>query len=343
MKDNEIEQAERITRLAREILTEEINTVNLIINEKGVAACGYRDVIKDVVTYCQQYINENKPQDGKWHIIIPKSYTQRFGFFKELLLIVNITDKQKQVVNFSGGGYTYMKPFDQTKIGNGMFLEPQKITIEAYSDGKYLYQNTLYNSLYHELNHKIEELRWNCKKNTNNRHKDVYNQTTDIENIFKQPLFKDEEWANLFRTIIYRLFSTTELNALAAGVYGDLSGIQSNRGNFSNDVKRTQAWYLYEYIRDRLPAIEYLKPEAYGKIKKRLLNTSMSFGGKNISDEDYKRRFITVTKERLKDLYKRISRVAAYYYDVTEDEAISEMKKIFEKLGDDYGKTKIYN
>lgn len=171
----------------------------------------------------------------------------------------------------------------------------------------------------------------------------MYNQTTDIKKIFDQPLFKDEELTKLYRTIIYRLFSTTELNALAAGVYGDLSGIQSNRDNFSNDIKTTQAWYVYQYIRDRLPAIEYMKPKAYGEIRKRLMNTAMSFGGKNISDEDYKRRFITVTKERLKDLYKRIGRVASYYYDVTEDEAIFEMKKIFEKLGNNYDETKIYN
>lgn len=331
--ENQLTESAAATKALNEIITNEIQINNLIIEKQGVAACNYRDILRKIVDYCKAFLKKHQSNNKQWLIEIPENYTKEFGFFKKLDIIIKIFDVNGLADKYSGGGATYIRPFEETPIENGMFLEPQKIEIEGYSNRDELYEASLYNSLYHELNHKMEELRWNRTKAVNST-KYIFNQVKDLEKLRSVPIFQDEEINKLFQTIIYRLFSTTEVNALAAGVFGDLEGMHSERGHFKTDIKKTQAWYLYSWIKGSIPALEYMPLKGYEIIKSRLENTAMSFGKPNIPIETYKKRFITIVKERLKDLYQRIGKVASYYYDVHEDEMLTEFKINFRRFAE---------
>ena len=121
--------------------------------------------------------------------------------------------------------------------------------------------------------------------------------------------------------IIYRLFSNTELNALISSVYGDLESIKSERLNFHIDLKITQAYDLYLYIKENLNKIiyflenntQYIKP-FFNELD--LNNIKINPYYKN--EKGYLKEFKRKTNFQLKLLLKGIGKVASLYYDNKE-------------------------
>ena len=110
----------------------------------------------------------------------------------------------------------------------------------------------------------------------------------------------------------------SELNALINGVYGDLYSLNSNRDNFKNDVKNTQAYNIYIFIRDNLRMLDKLTNEDWDNVRKAFNLLSADGSKQTIDISSFKNRFKTFTIRKLNNLMKGIGRISSFYYDKKE-------------------------
>lgn len=288
---------------------------NSILERGGVAAFPYAGTLENICQYVKQYIQTNDPVNNQWQIVIPKKLTTAIDFFEELDLVI-IVDIVQDGYFSSGGGGTIIKKNPQQYLSNNNTFQNGKITIYAECDeDKNLCERTLYNSLVHELNHKFEELKNSSSKNPNR----LYNDTVGLNIEASRQNFSQNPEANqLLKDIFYRLFSSSEVNALIAGTYGDLRGMQSQRKNFLNDRNHLQSYYVYYTISSRLSLLNELSDEEWMNVKNFL------DGKKKVTKIDhklqsFKNKFYRMVNVYLKKLYNGIIRAACTYYDKMED------------------------
>ena len=235
--------------------------------------------------------------------------------FSELHIECTVTDD----INARLGGSAPVSVFPFITKKYGMYDTPQTIRIISYANNNILDKRTFIGTLYHELNHKIDALyhKFNSNKETNpNGFTDVSRQGFALKNLNKIK-FPDEVCDMFFKKIVYRLFSNSEMNALAASVYGDLLAIDSHPENYQNDIKQTEAYKEYFYIKDNFEVLNVLPLEDYKILQKTLVSTILYPSG--LTDKDnvnvFKRRFITIVGQRLNKLLHMIGKVASFYYD----------------------------
>lgn len=291
-----------------------------LVEERGVAASKYNNVAKDIIKYCQKqcfaltsnYLN-NKKEEKTIQFSIPYELTSQIDFVENLQINVTITDDENGE-KYSGGGKTNFK-YSNNVVNNK--IEFGEIEIYGYSHYGILYSKTILNSLYHELNHCYEYY----NDIINNNGKMSYNFFNRVKrgNPLKEDLFNNDSFNKFFRDMIYRLFSETEFNALIASVYGDLEGINSKRKNFANDIKKTQAYFLYDYFkRNYKILINAINEKNISKIKVYLDNLNIKIIPYNDGILSYKKELTRKISHRLTRLIKGIGRAASVYYDNSE-------------------------
>lgn len=283
--------------------------------ERGVGAAPYRKQINNICNYVAIYVYENKKPSIDLKFEIPLSLTKSISMFSELHIECTITDNIN--AKFGGSAPVSALPFITKKYG--VYDTPQTIRITSYANNNVLDKRTFIGTLYHELNHKIDALyhKFNSNKEINpNGVTDVFRQGLALKNLNKIK-FPDEACDMFFKKIAYRLFSNSEMNALAASVYGDLLAMDSCPENYQNDIKQTEAYKEYFYIKDNFEILNVLPLEDYKILQKALYPTILYPSG--LSEKDnvniFKRRFITITGQRLNKLLHMIGKVASLYYD----------------------------
>lgn len=287
---------------------------NSILERGGVAAFPYAGTLQNICQYVKQYIQSNDPINEQWRIVIPKKITAAIDFFEELDLVI-IVDIIPDSNFSSGGGGVIVKKNPQLQISNNKFLNGNIIIYAECDEDKNLCERTLYSSLVHELNHKFEELKNSSSKNPNR----LYNDTVGLNIEASRRNFSQNPEANqLLKDIFYRLFSSSEVNALIAGTYGDLMGMNSQRKNFLNDRNHLQSYYVYYTISSRLSLLNELSDEEWMNVKNFL------DGKKKVTKIDhklqsFKNKFYRMVNVYLKKLYDGIIRAACTYYDKIED------------------------
>ena len=288
---------------------------NLILERGGVAAFPYAGTLQNICQYVKQYIRSNDPINNQWEIVIPKKITAAIDFFEELDLVI-IVDIIPDNNFSSGGGGAVVKKNPQQQLSNNNKFLTGKIIIYAESDKDgYLCERTLYNSLVHELNHKYEELKSSSSKNPNRIHNDNKNLRAGASaQIFTQ----NQEINQLLKTIFYRLFSSSEVNALIAGTYGDLMGMHSQRKKFLNDRIHLQSYCIYYEIASKLHLLNKLSDEEWMNIKN-FLDGKKKITKKGHGLQSFKNKFYRMVNVYLKKLYDGIIRVACTYYDRAEE------------------------
>lgn len=235
--------------------------------------------------------------------------------FSELHIECTVTDD----INAKLGGSAPVSAFPFITKKYGAYDTPQTIRITSYANNNILDKRTFIGTLYHELNHKIDALyhKFNSNKEVNpNGFTDVSRQGFALKNLNKIK-FPDEVCDMFFKKIVYRLFSNSEMNALAASVYGDLLAIDSRPENYQTDIKQTEAYKEYFYIKNNFEVLNVLPLEDYKILQKTLASTILYPSG--LTDKDgvniFKRRFITIVGQRLNKLLHMIGKVASFYYD----------------------------
>lgn len=123
----------------------------------------------------------------------------------------------------------------------------------------------------------------------------------------------------LIKSVIYRLFSTSELNALTSEVFGELKALNSVRKNWSTDIQQTKAYGLYKHYKENYSVLENLSDEIYCKIKQVFGCSPFQGYHKAASLQGFKKWFLLILKKRINELYKNIGLAASYWYDAQED------------------------
>ena len=283
--------------------------------ERGVGAAPYRKQINNICNYAAVYVYENKKPNVDLKFEVPLSLTKLISMFSELHIECTVTDD----INAKLGGSAPVSAFPFITKKYGAYDTPQTIRITSYANNNILDKRTFIGTLYHELNHKIDALyhKFNSNKEVNpNGFTDVSRQGFALKNLNKIK-FPDVVCDMFFKKIVYRLFSNSEMNALAASVYGDLLAIDSRPENYQTDIKQTEAYKEYFYIKNNFEVLNVLPLEDYKILQKTLASTILYPSG--LTDKDgvniFKRRFITIVGQRLNKLLHMIGKVASFYYD----------------------------
>lgn len=302
------------------ILNEE--KINRLVETRGIGATNYTSAIDDIAGYVENYITANpKNTEDKngWSFDVPLTKTKNIQIFKELHIHVNVTDiGDKELTIGKGSGNSSVYPKIYGDVVDGKYAYPLDIAINSYSNGVYLYRQTFLGILYHELNHLIEQLK--RARSSNNISKSVYNQTVTYKDAKTNIVFSNNQSVDkLIKSVIYRLFSTSELNALTSEVFGELKALNSVRKNWSTDIQQTKAYGLYKHYKENYYVFENLSDEIYYKIKQVFDDSPFQSYHKSASLQGFKKWFLLMLKKRINELYKNIGLAASYWYDAQED------------------------
>lgn len=303
----------------RLILSE--NRVARLIEMRSVGGFKYSKLIDRIVDYCSRYIISNKPQDGEWKISIPEQLTQKIDIFSSLSLnitIIDITGKDLPP-EYKSSGSLSLNEFSFIDSEKQCFILPHTIDITAYANHNRLIERGLYGALYHEINHAVDELnRW-LKSNRKNN---VYIQSQSILPQGSTDLSVLPDLNGLFQTIIYHLFSNSELNALISSVYGELCAMHSIRQNYRQDIVKTEAYQFYAYIRDLLPDLRKLPDKYLFQVYSKLKGSPLDISYKRSTSIRYTKLFCDKVERSLRRLINRIGSVASLYYDTAEEKKV---------------------
>lgn len=270
----------------------------------------------------------------------------------------NVAAKITQSDRFSGGvtydgkAYgQYLKP--KMRLFNGRI----DLTVPAINDE--LQIQGLVSTLYHELNHSMTELMVKTKKRDqfddeelNNaslftmtrRRKESPHHTvarvmrTDPINQWQQSITYGE-YLMQFKSLnflFYGLWETTERNARAEAIYGDLMALDSKRENFKTDYPKTELYYQINQFKRLLDDVSNVPSDSdiwlYASNVMNMKITRARTG--EAFFEQVKRRFIKRTNQLIDVLYKRGMKVAEYYYQ--EHEPKKEKSRL-EKYKEEHG------
>ena len=305
----------------------------LLREERGVGSSQeWLELCKEITDYVADTVKYGSSEGDGWHISIPKRLTEKFEIFSDLDIEVTVTDLGEEAKTQSGGG-KYMVQSNQIVTSSGKFWMPSLIRLQGFSNGRSLVRQSIYNSLIHELNHAFEHYS-RLSKIYNVPEKDydgVLNQTKALNLLQHELGLKDRD---TFWWIIYRLHSTTELDALIAGVYGELAGKSSLRVDCKKDIKNLSAYVVWKACTDTLDYIVDHEHDSHvldvfdtvydtfrdPDFREVLAPICPVSNPKNVSRNGFIKAFIEKTKRRLDQLLRGIYRTASYYYDSQEKE-----------------------
>jgi hypothetical protein len=296
--------------MSKYLMEQERKAIRLV-EERGVAAFPYRTVCNEIIGYCKKVAVGMKPGDERT-VSIPSAISNKIDFINNLIINIEIKDGE-DYAHITGGGKVELQIDD--KIVNGKYSSGI-ITIYGFSYCGVLYERTILNSLYHELNHFYEAWKELTKTGSMGLYASQANKGQVKVNIF------DDERYNLWLTeLCYRLYAESELNALISSVYGDLESFDSKRENFSKDIEKTQAYWLYKNLCKFLPCVmnEFKKePGLIFYFYKTLNYYGIHLNSYTKDALGLMKEFNRRTKYLLKCLIRGIGRAASLYYDSRE-------------------------
>lgn len=287
-----------------------------IVEERGYMGTKYIPIIKEIISYTQDFITNNEfSKNNEWTFNIPYEITSKIDCVDNLIIEVTIENNVNNGKYKTGGGSNDV--FYGNRIVNGK-LEYGRIKLYGYSDNKNLYNNTIFNPLSHELNH-LQEIHKRMLKKDNTS--TIFRLNTNGENSTKNTFSYNKEKNEFIRTIFYCLMRKSEFNALINSVYGDLDGRNcERRENFNEDIKFTQAYSVYLWIKDNIYLLNSLTEDEWDKIRKSFNMISANGAKPRVDIKNFKISFKKKVEQRLNDLLKGIGKIASFYYDRKEIE-----------------------
>lgn len=295
----------------------------LLTEERGVGASReYLDIVKAVVDYVADTIKYGNTFNGKKECVlkIPQSICKRFDRFSSLEIKVTVKDIGELSKIHTGGGHINIPLF--TGVYKDKLSMPVVIYLSSYSNGDTLERRTVAEPLIHELNHARDTFeRLNgagCS----------YNPSSPMAQADAYHIIEGKVSPQIGQ-IIYRLFSSTEVNALISSVYGDLSSINSKREYFKDHIRLTGAYNIYLQLLDIVKMIEE-DPDDFQEDFETLIQmfatdyrldclNPMPHCRRHPDIATFRKAFVEKAYKSLNAILRGIGRVASYYYDVTEE------------------------
>lgn len=300
---------------------------------RGVSMFPYSSDIDRVYNYIKKEVlrryNLNNPFDFLsnnisnnidlvYEFSVPKEYVRCFDFIKELSLNIYATPSTGNMDDIGNGRLScdgvIMLPNGKLSCG---LIEIR--CLYDYRDGS-IFPRSLYNNLYHELNH-LYSL-WKQMKNGDGS---LYNTSNFKSNAkvykFGDIAFDNNEKQRYFFALTYRLFNFNELNAAVEGVYGDLKEFynidNAAKPSFQDIIKKTHAYKEYAYFRDNMDSfLNSLTEDELFSIKEFMIKNKLYFKQYNSNFKKFLRKKIVSC---LRYYLDRICRVGSLYYSEMDD------------------------
>ena len=298
-------------------LTMEAQKIVRLVEERGVAAAPYKNVLQKIVAFCETRVAaahlSNEGEEIEFSV--PFEYCKKIAFVEGLKINVAIKNSNNAgIFNRTGGGFA-TSPSIYVSNSNQQLVNCI-IQLNGYAYGGRLLKRTIFGTLCHEINHLYDM--WNDAKENEGLIVPRYAATAKRS---KAEIGEDEnDWA--YNLIFYRLFSETELNALVASVYGDLAGMKSVRENFKNDIHSTHAFFVYKQISNVYKKLfSMIDEDTANKIKQIFAAHGIRINPYTNSLQSFKKELIRKTAHCLNKLLNGIGRAASLYYDTTEEVA----------------------
>lgn len=316
-------------RLIKEIEDRE-NAENVLLERGGVAASPYMPTIESIISCIEDLIKnypKNSPNNDGWILSIPTEVTKGIDFIENLDLTVFVYDDKSGKYN-TGSGRTLISKEPSQDITADNKWKTAKITIYAFAYKKRLYRRSFSLSLIHELNHKYEELQCYLHNSVENFVLNGKYFTQDIKNV---TFSNDKDTDTFIKDILYRLFTPTEMNAFASGVYGELLGMKISRDEFiKNKDSVISFWYYFQLKKqfenldtnkiDWQALLKFFQQAKYPSYKGNNSKISYIKDFSNTNDiKVFANRFIKQVAKRLNKLYTKMEQVATTYFSYADD------------------------
>lgn len=294
-------------------------------------------------------------------ILVPQNIVQKLGISEQFDLNVAVKDfncppeMEKYFTIFERGteGSSYAGPKYSKFIRTSLKVSESRIDIYVPSINGELQVRGLHSTLYHELNHaasrlelqrkhaylsdeELENLRFDTASQRKENHPHFLTQNVlHPENDPLEPLRglfmdeddkKTEEIKKKIAFVFYSIWETTERNARAEAMYGDLKALNATRENFNSIYPQTELYAKIQEIEEILDMVEKLQVPSkiwpfVGKVmgmQRRGKNNSASFQAMTRYQEAIKERFLSRSRELLNILFKKGTKVAELYFQRTE-------------------------
>lgn len=316
-------------RLIKEIEDRE-NAENVLLERGGVAASPYMPTIESIISFIEDLIKnypKNSPNNDGWILSIPTEVTKGIDFIENLDLTVFVYDDKSGKYN-TGSGRTLISKEPSQDITADNKWKTAKITIYAFAYKKRLYRRSFSLSLIHELNHKYEEFQCYLHNSVENFVLNGKYFTQDIKNV---TFSNDKDTDTFIKDILYRLFTPTEMNAFASGVYGELLGMKISRDEFiKNKDSVISFWYYFQLKKqfenldtnkiDWQALLKFFQQAKYPSYKGNNSKISYIKDFSNTNDiKVFANRFIKQVAKRLNKLYTKMEQVATTYFSYADD------------------------
>ena len=328
------------------------------IRENGVAPSG-----TDTFTLNDGNGPGFKGKENIYIILIPGKITKRLGIAENFQVNVGILDYliPKDKLDRIGRadrateGTSYWGPEYSKFVRTTMKVTKGRIDLMVPAISGELQVTGFYSTLYHELNHSASNVELKRKHSyiTDDDELNGLNFTTatsrkgvpphdivmstmnpdpnDIMTIL-QGLFSTpedrayEEQKRKMSFVFYSIWETTERNARAEAIYGDLKALGATRGNFSQVYKETELYRQINELKDMIDSFENEKTPSkiwsYAAnvmgMGRRGKNERMGYKATNRYHEAVKQRFLDRSRELLDMLYRKGMKVAELYFQRTE-------------------------
>lgn len=304
-------------------------------------------------------------------ILVPDDLTRELGIAEKFDFNVAVEDyiAGPEVIKHFGywerasKGTSYGgKEYDQY-LKPKMRVKQSRIDIIVPAVNDELQIQGMVSTMYHELNHNMTQLQTKVKKHDQFDSDELNN--TNLFSMTKrsnanphyttQRELKPDPFRGMLQTIsygqyteahramnfiFYGLWETTERNARAEAIYGDLMALKSRRENFKEDFKKTDLYNQIKQFKDLLAKVEEVPAtENNWQYAANVMNMNRRGTNKGLNrsenfQEEVKERFIKRTNELIEMLYRKGMKVAEYYYQ--EHEPKKEKSRL-EKYKEEHG------
>lgn len=305
-------------------------------------------------------------------ILVPHNLTRELGIaenFEFNIAVQNYIAKPNVIQHFGHWergtkGTSYGGPEYDKYLKPKMRVKNSRIDLYVPAVNGELQIQGMISTIYHELNHNMTQLQTKIKKQdrfdndqlnntslfTMTKRKGENPHYTTARELKPDPLrgmlqtLSYGPYAEAHRAmnfLFYGLWETTERNARAEAIYGDLMALKSKRENFNTDYQKTDLCHQIAQFKELLDTVSQVPAEANNwryasnvmNMKRRGLNKDMSRDDEKFLEE-VKERFIKRTNELIEMLYKKGMKVAEHYYQ--EHEPKKEKSRL-EKYKEEHG------
>ena len=214
------------------------------------------------------------------------------------------------------GNKNYYRQQFSDRIENGKLIksDPETIGIDVLAVNGEICPKSFYAAFLHEFNHLFQDYQQMIKDSRREAVKlhrileaiKVINEYTELSDIDKRHI------TNIFKNVM----NDTEINAYAAGHFGELLGANIDADEYKNFIQYSNVW---THIRNVQDAIDHILKFDDDKLKKiydaiKLTKFDELFSSDYIDETNFKKTFRQNILKRLKKLIDSTSKVASYYF-----------------------------